>query len=485
MLPLRVIRTRLCHATIRRGPISRAQAKGYSSAKSSPSSPTLGKTTRYIVTTGVAVGAPCLWWLLVPSTRDQVPCLEKPPAQDLVIEPGPSNDDVTRILSQGAYSFQVKSVTGVSRYDGSQLASNCPCEDRFIHGKFPSPWNDGKHWMAWGIFDGHSGWQTSDLLTKQLLPFVRYGLSQAIPTASKDGTVPDEAVQHAIKKAFMNLDDAIIKTGADVSQSEEPLRDKLKKLAVSYAGSCALLSVYDPVTSKLHVACTGDSRAVLAQKNSDGKWEAIPLSLDQTGDNEQEVARLSREHPGENNIVKDGRVLGMMVSRAFGDARWKWPLQLQQNFVRRFYGIQPLRPTEDFRTPPYLTAEPVVTTTNIDPSKPSFLILASDGLWYTVSSQQAVDLVGKWVETPTVKRNDIQQEPTDKHFDFSHFWKGVSWKFKEERTTIQDDNVAVHLMRNALGGNHQELIAGRLTFNPPSSRRVRDDITVQVVFFNS
>ncbi|GAP82694.2 putative protein phosphatase 2C [Rosellinia necatrix] len=483
MLSLRVIRTRLGRVSAGPWPILQPQARPFSSARRSPSAPTFSKATRYIAITGVAVGTPYLWWLLVSSTRDHVPRLQGPPAEHLVVEPGPSRDEVTRIISQEAYSFQVRTVAGVSRYDGTQLASNSPCEDRFTHGKFPSPWDDGKQWMAWGIFDGHAGWQTADFLTKQLLPFVRHSLSRIIPTASK--TVPDEAIQHAIKKAFVNLDDSIIKTAADTSQSEEPLQDKLKKLAISYAGSCALLSVYDPVTSNLHVACTGDSRAVFGQK-SNGKWEAIPLSVDQTGDNKEEIARLNKEHPGEDNIIKGGRVLGMMVSRAFGDARWKWPLELQQNFKRRFYGTAPLTPTADFRTPPYLTAEPVVTTTKIDPSKPSFLILASDGLWFTLSSQQAVDLVGKWVESPTAeKRNNTRPEPTYGPFDFGQFWQGVNWRFEEGRTVVQDNNVAVHLVRNALGGNHHELIAGRLAFSPPSSRRVRDDITVQVVLFNT
>lgn len=486
------MRTRLGRVPMGPRPILQAQTRGFSSAKGSSSGPTSSKTTRYIAITSVAaISTPCLWWLLVPSTpSDQVPRLdlETPPMPPhLVVEPGPTKDEVTRMLSQDAYSVQVRSVTGVSRYDGAQLGSNSPCEDRFTHGKFPSPWrNDGEQWMAWGIFDGHAGWQTAELLTKQLLPFVRHSLSQVIIPTTSQGRTDDEAIQHAIQKAFVDLDDAIIKTGAHAAQSEEPLQDKLKKLAVAYAGSCALLSVYDPVTSNLHVACTGDSRAVLGQKGADGKWEAIPLSVDQTGDNAEEVARLSKEHPGEDNIVKGGRVLGMMVSRAFGDARWKWPLELQRGFVRRFYGAAPLTPTRDFRTPPYLTAEPVVTTTKIDASKPSFLILASDGLWYTLSSQQAVDLVGKWAESPRASaEKQLPEEPRGGLFDFSHFWKGVSHKFVEGRTTIQDDNAAVHLMRNALGGNHHELVAGRLAFTAPSSRRIRDDITVQVVLFDS
>ncbi len=214
--------------------------------------------------------------LVVRITRDHVPRLESPPAEHLVVESGPSQDEVTRIISKEAYSFLVKKVVGVNRYDGTQLASNSPCENRFTHGKFPSPWNDGNQWMAWAVFDGHAGWQTADLLKKQLLSFVRYSLS-LVKSPSNEESISEELVQRAIIKGFVNLDDSIIKTALDTSQSKEPLQDKVKKLAPAYAGSCALLSVYDSVTSTLHVACTGDSRAVLGQKMPDGKWETIPL----------------------------------------------------------------------------------------------------------------------------------------------------------------------------------------------------------------
>lgn len=480
---LRVARTRLGRVTT--GPILRTQVRNTSSVKSSSEAPSYSKATRSIAVAS-AVSASCLWWWLT-TTRDQVPLLGTSHSEHLVVEPGPSKEEVTRMLSREAYSFRVRGVAGVSRYDGTQLAANNPCEDRSTHGRFPSPWDDGNEWMAWGLFDGHAGWQTADLLTKHLLPFVQRGLRQTRPTATARGAMPDEAVHRAIKEGFMNLDDAIVKAAADVAQSEEPLQDKVKKLAPAYAGSCALLSVYDPATSTLHVACTGDSRAVLGQKGDDGKWQAVPLSVDQTGDNKEEAARLSNEHPGEDNIIKGGRVLGMMVSRAFGDARWKWPLEVQQDFVKRFYGAGPLTPTYPFQTPPYLTAEPVVTSTKIDPGKPSFLIMATDGMWYTVSNQQAVDLVGRWVDTRAAAAggSNTSSEPTYEPFDFSDFWKGVSWKFVEGRTTVQDDNAAVHLARNALGGNHHELVAGRLAFTAPAARRVRDDITVQVALFNA
>jgi pyruvate dehydrogenase phosphatase len=39
-------------------------------------------------------------------------------------------------------------------------------------------------------------------------------------------------------------------------------------------------------------------------------------------------------------------------------------------------------------------------------------------------------------------------------------------------------------MRNALGGAHHDLISGLLAFKPPYARMVRDDMTVQVAFFD-
>jgi pyruvate dehydrogenase phosphatase len=341
--------------------------------------------------------------------------------------------------------------------------------------------------MAWAVFDGHAGWQTADLLEKQLLPCVRDGLGQVMPASLfKEDSEAVEVVQRAVVKAFVDLDDSIIKTALATTQSKEPLQDKVKKLTPGYAGSCALLSLYDPVTSTVHVACTGDSRAVLGQKRPDGTWEAIPLSVDQTGSNEDEVARLKMEHPGEEKIV-DGpekRILGLMVSRAFGDGRWKWPLELQADLKQRFYGPSLLSLRYPLQTPPYLTAEPAMTATKIDPSKPSFLIMATDGMWDCLSNQQAVDLVGKWLDSDKAERRRNRGELTDyEPFDFGQFRKGVDWRFVEGRTTVQDDNAAVHLMRNSLGGNHHELIASRLAYGSPFSRNVRDDITVQVVFF--
>ncbi|KAJ5293976.1 hypothetical protein N7508_008797 [Penicillium antarcticum] len=68
--------------------------------------------------------------------------------------------------------------------------------------------------------------------------------------------------------------------------------------------------------------------------------------------------------------------------------------------------------------------------------------------------------------------------------DFSRFHEGVPYPFVGERTTVQDERAAMYLTRNSLGGNQREMSAGRLAMSSPFSGNVRDDITVQVAFFN-
>jgi pyruvate dehydrogenase phosphatase len=109
---------------------------------------------------------------------------------------------------------------------------------------------------------------------------------------SLEELVLEKLVQRAIIQGSVNLDNSIINSALDASQSKELLQEKVKKMAPAWAGSCALLSIYDSVTSTLHVACTVDSRAALGQRRPDGIWVAIPLSIDQTGRNDEEIARI-------------------------------------------------------------------------------------------------------------------------------------------------------------------------------------------------
>jgi serine/threonine protein phosphatase PrpC len=116
------------------------------------------------------------------------------------------------------------------------------------------------------------------------------------------------------------------------------------------------MAFLDPSKRDLYVACTGDSRAIAGiwEETDDGtgKWRVEVLTEDQTGRNENEAKRLYQiqqsyavsqishrqifyfslqlEHPTEDVIAR-GRILGgLEPSRAFGDARYKWPREVQE-----------------------------------------------------------------------------------------------------------------------------------------------------------
>lgn len=131
-------------------------------------------------------------------------------------------------------------------------------------------------------------------------------------------------------------------------------------MAPIVAGSCALLSICDPMQSVLRVACVGDSRAILRSYAEDQQaYAAQALSHDQTGLSADEVARTATAHPGEKDDIldrKSGRLTGIAVTRAFGDHRWKWPTEQVETVQKQFFGLAP-RPNS--KTPPYMTAEPV------------------------------------------------------------------------------------------------------------------------------
>ena len=301
------------------------------------------------------------------------------------------------------------------------------------------------------------------------------------PTSSVND-VASEDVDRAMRSAFIDLDRDIMEEAAKAVAEASFLNDAMSAVGPAYSGSCALLACYHGDSRELKVACTGDSRAVLGRRNGDGQWKATALSVDQTGSNEDEVARLHRDHPDEPEMVKNGRILGLAVSRAFGDSRWKWSREVQEQAQRRFYGPNIYGP---LLTPPYLTAEPVITTTIIEPDNGDFVIMASDGLWDNLTIEQAVDLVGRWLKThdpaKEVHPPDLARAPTDsgKRGNSQRQNPNPNMAYTDISLTdekdfiVVDDNAATHLARNALGGGNEDILCGKLTPGPPYSRNVR------------
>ncbi|KAK3387032.1 protein phosphatase 2c [Podospora didyma] len=420
-------------------------------------------------------------------------------------------EQATEKLRKSEQSYFVNRGQGVLRYDMVQLPSNDPIEDDHAEKIVEMPSSrtaDGSgssDWMFWGVFDGHSGWTTSAKLRQTLISFVARELNDTYKAAS--GLTPSqEAVESAIKTGFLRLDDEIVHQSVQkVLQSNNKIVGA-EMLAPALSGSCALLSFYDSRSKLLRVACTGDSRAVLGRRSSSGKWTATALSVDQTGSNPDEAARLRKLHPGEEHVVRNGRVLGgLEPTRAFGDASYKWTRDIADKLRQQFFGrtVSPL-----LKTPPYVTAEPVVTTTKIEPEKGDFVVMATDGLWEMLTTEEVVGLVGKWIESQASSTTNSQFDSVWSRVFGSQSAKlpvepsqgakggdadgqktpirlrqwGVS-PDEMDRFVVKDKNVATHLIRNALGGKNQEQVSALLTLPSPYSRRYRDDLTVQVIFF--
>jgi pyruvate dehydrogenase phosphatase len=330
-----------------------------------------------------------------------------------------------------------------------------------------------------------SGWSTSDVLAHSLIPYVARELKQVSKFDTDNLNSPE--VEKAIKTAFLRLDDGIVFNGLNALRDAKSNTEALCRIGPARAGSCALLAMFDPATYNLRVACTGDSRAVLGRCTDEvnEEWAAIPLSEDQTGFNQAEVRRITAEHPGEDNIIDPdtGRILGLAVTRAFGDCRWKWPAESLADCEERFWGQ---RPRPNYTTPPYLTAEPVVESIKVQSG--DFLIMASDGFWDQISSEDAVKCVKLWVKakssgqiTPGMLSPDDSSTSTA-----SDAATGLpnEWKSTPEDFVVEDESCATHLVKNALGGKRRDLFCSAMSVNAPESRSVRDDISVIVVFID-
>ncbi|MCJ1473115.1 hypothetical protein MMC13_001766 [Lambiella insularis] len=421
-------------------------------------------------------------------------------------------EQATQRLRQNEESYAVGRGQGVVRYDVVQLASNHPIEDDHAEkivavpqDTTATPGGSGaSDWMFWGVFDGHSGWPTSAKLRQVLISYVVRELNMTYKSALTNPVITypsPESIDTAIKSAFLRLDHEIVHESVEkVTKMGNSKRIAAELLAPALSGSCALLSFYDSKSKLLRVACTGDSRAVLGRRGPSGKWTAMPLSEDLTGGTPSEIARLRAEHPGEEFVTNRGRILGSLEpSRAFGDAIYKWSRETAGRMKESFFGRSP---SPYSKTPPYVTAEPVVTTTQVNPEKGDFLVMATDGLWECLTNEEVIGLVGQWMDKQSKSAFGSAKKSWLSHADSSlPVEKAVTngkrregqrspirqdqWGVDggDERFVVEDKNVATHLVRNALGGKDRDMVCALLTLPSPYARRYRDDLTVEVIFF--
>lgn len=160
----------------------------------------------------------------------------------------------------------------------------------------------------------------------------------------------------AFKEAFL---------GVDQELRVDPLRPKKPSGCTAVA---ALVTEY-----KIYVANAGDSRSVISVKG-----EAKPLSFDHKPTNHLEQARILKG----GGYVDFGRVNGdLALSRALGDFEFKenWTVGPEEQIVTAYPDVTCHERTEE----------------------DEFLVLACDGIWDCLSSQQVIDFVRHHVATGT------------------------------------------------------------------------------------
>ncbi|KAH9261841.1 hypothetical protein BASA81_000497 [Batrachochytrium salamandrivorans] len=202
------------------------------------------------------------------------------------------------------------------------------------------------------VYDGHGGHSVAELARKYL--YLEF-LTDLIKLTEEGAALPEtERVMRAFHSSFTTFSDHVISNPS-----------------LDYEGSTAIV-VYLTDTA-IVTANLGDSRAILCRSS-----KAIDLSIDHKPNYPPERKRIEalggtvRWHgfTGPDRMPVPGMGAYRMnnnlsLSRAFGD-------HLEM---------------------PFVTAEPEVAMVSRKPALDRFIVLASDGLWDVMTSQEVVDFV--------------------------------------------------------------------------------------------
>ncbi|KAJ0180603.1 hypothetical protein K1T71_004007 [Dendrolimus kikuchii] len=162
----------------------------------------------------------------------------------------------------------------------------------------------------------------------------------------------------------------------DLSMTEEPGND---------SGCTAVVALLRD--NELYVANAGDSRCIICREG-----KAIDMSIDHKPEDAPELERITKAG---GKVSNDGRINGgLNLSRAIGDHSYK------QN--------KDLGAKEQM-----ITALPDVKTLTIDLEKDQFMVLACDGIWNFMSSQDVCDFILPRLTEGREKLSQICEEMFD------------------------------------------------------------------------
>jgi protein phosphatase 2C family protein 2/3 len=188
------------------------------------------------------------------------------------------------------------------------------------------------------VYDGHGGGSVAK--------FAGINVHKRLVT---EESYREKRYEEALKRAFLGTDEDLL---ADPGHARDP-------------SGCTAVAALVTGDGKIYVANAGDSRSVLSVKG-----EVEPLSFDHKPSNETERTRIS----GAGGYIEYGRVNGnLALSRALGDFEFK-------------------KNTSLIAEKQVITADPDVTVHDIT-EEDEFMVIACDGIWDCLSSQQVVSFV--------------------------------------------------------------------------------------------
>ncbi|KAJ7144942.1 phosphatase 2C-like domain-containing protein [Mycena crocata] len=264
----------------------------------------------------------------------------------------------------------------------------------------------GRLWTLTGVFDGHLGDETVEHVAHHLPIIVEQFLQEFLNEKDPTQQITPAFISGLFSRSIVAFDDAIagdilrLFGGSDrlAGYSDQEIRsiindqekggDNYKKARLCMYGTTALVALTDPEHENLWVANLGDCQAVLVSPKATEEWDVEFITTEHNGDNDAEIERVRREHPGEPECVVNRRVLGALAPfRGLGDVPFKQP----PSFTRRIlYNLAPgFSDTAPWEiclarnlTPPYISAAPEITHRRLGRRslrRPQYLVLASDG----------------------------------------------------------------------------------------------------------
>ncbi|GBE84931.1 phosphatase 2C-like domain-containing protein [Sparassis latifolia] len=188
------------------------------------------------------------------------------------------------------------------------------------------------------VYDGHGGASVA-----------KYAGEHVHKKLLADGAYLKKEYATALKNAFLGTD-------ADMRASSTFTRD---------TSGCTAVAALVTSDERIYVANAGDSRSVISVKG-----EAKPLSYDHKPQNEIERSRILAA----GGYIEFGRVNGnLALARALGDFEYKKNASLA--------------PEKQI-----ITSDPEVIAHEIT-DEDEFLVIACDGIWDCLTSQQAVNVI--------------------------------------------------------------------------------------------